>query len=143
MSESQGMHGLGQLLRIKDGELEKLGRDLAHKRAVQARYQAAIARTDGLVQAAAPQGRVNPALLINGANYKQVVLGMLAMQRQDLALHEADMAVSQARLLAATQRRDALGQLHDSQLAAQRQAGERRAQRQQDEMASQAWWRAQ
>jgi flagellar biosynthesis chaperone FliJ len=69
------------------------------------------------------------------------VLDLAERHREDLARHETQLAQTQQALVGATLRHRALDQVHDRQQQRVGQAQAQQAQKQQDELATQVWWR--
>lgn len=132
---------LATLVELREREVERLTSDVAQKERVRQRYLGNLERMQRLCPASAEHGSAPVALSVNRANYKASVLCAIEQHRQDLTLHEADLAVSQRALLAASRRRELLGQVLARRLRALAAEQVRREQKGQDELASQAWGR--
>lgn len=145
MKQPQHIRSLGMLATLREQEVERLNADMAGKQALRQRYQNNLARMHELADSCGPAhaGSHSPLQVMNRADYKLAVLHMADRHRQDLALHEADMAVAQTALRTATLRHEVIEQVRDKQLGALRQAQQRREQKQQDDLACQVWLRAQ
>ncbi|GAB3185518.1 flagellar FliJ family protein [Hydrogenophaga aquatica] len=143
MKTPQQLHALGHVVSQRAREQERLGVELARQQAVRERYRTNLERLERLCEQSGPSGAQPMALSMNCANYKQAVIGLAQNHREQLGQHEAEMAATQRALVAATQRHEALDQLlrrrHQSWAADQAV----RAQKQQDEQASQVWLRGQ
>jgi len=132
---------LERLVDVRGRELDRLQAQLAQKEAVRARYRGNLARMASLCAESGASGALPPALSANCADFKQAVLQMAATHRQDLQLHEADLAVTERALKAAAARQDALGDVLARQrrlVSAARARGERKRE---DELGSQVWQR--
>jgi hypothetical protein len=79
---------------------------------------------------------------MNAALYKQAVLRMADSHRTDLALHEADMAVTQGALTQALGKREVIGQVLAGHLRRLVESEQRSDRKREDELASQWWLRA-
>lgn len=132
---------LDTLVDLREREVDRLSVEMAEKQALQKRFRANLARLQGLCSDAAPLGAQTMALAINRAGYKQDLLRLVDQHRQDLALHESGMAVTQRALVAAAQRCEVLGQVRAGQQRRRQAELGRRDQKQQDELATQVWWR--
>jgi flagellar export protein FliJ len=134
------VRNLTTLVDLRQREVDRLVADMAQKEAVRQRYRSNLDRLAGLCAGESAQG-TSPSLSLNRAAYKQSVLEMIDQHRTELTLHEADMAVAQCALTAASHKRESLGQVlvRKERDAAAEQA--QRDQKQQDELASQVWWR--
>jgi flagellar export protein FliJ len=139
MKRTDTIHSLGTLVRVKSSEVERLQADLARQQATRARYQANLDKLSALAAGSGPSGALPPALALNCGQYKQAVLAMADAHRTDLALHEANMAVSQRSLNAAWTRRELLGKVLEQQQAAVDREQERAARKREDEIATQSW----
>nr|WP_294865063.1 flagellar export protein FliJ [uncultured Pseudogulbenkiania sp.] len=142
MKQQEALHRLQLMVRLRDNDVERLEAELVAKRRLQERYRRNIERMGELCgQSGASAASASPTLALNCAGYKGALLQLMASQQQDLNLAEADAAVSQRALMAATLRREAMVQVRDD--AAERLAGERarREQKHSDDFAGQAWWR--
>jgi len=141
MSRSDMISSLGTLVDLREREVDRLTSDMASKETVRQRYRHSIERLRGLCVGESAPASLPMALSLNLAGYKQSVLQMVEQHREDLTLHEADMAVTQQALTAASQRREVLGQvLQREQRTVLAERGVRE-QKRQDELASQVWWR--
>jgi flagellar export protein FliJ len=135
------IHSLSRLVDVREREVDRLQSELAAKEAVRVRYQGNLERMAALCAESGPSGALPAALRVNCANFKQQVLQMADVHRQDLALHEADMAVSQRALAAAAVKNEVLGEV----LARQRRQVQRAEacveRKREDDLASQVWIR--
>lgn len=137
------IRNLTTLVALRNTELERLQTEMAEKANVRERYQKNLERLTGLYVNSGASGSLHPALAGNCGDYKQAVMVMADSHRLDLHLHEADMAVAQKALTAAWAKREVLGKVLDKEqrvLLKEQHAKERK---QHDELATQAWWRAQ
>jgi flagellar export protein FliJ len=135
---------LSTLVDLRGREVDRLAATMAEKQAVRDRYQKNLDRLERLCAGSSGDtrpGALSPMLSMNHAGYKQTVLAMVDTHRQDLALHEADMVVTQRALNTASLKREVLGQVLDEQSARIRQARDRQEQKRTDDMATQAWAR--
>ena len=132
---------LERLVDVRERELDQLQAQLAQKEAVRARYRGNLARMASLCADSGASGALPAAHSTNCADFKQAVLQMAATHRQDLQLHEADLAVTERALKAAAARQDVLGDVLARQrrlVLAARARGERKRE---DELAAQVWQR--
>ncbi|AKJ30366.1 flagellar export protein FliJ [Caldimonas brevitalea] len=137
------VHSLNRLIELREREVERLNVEVANKRAVGDRYRRSLERMTALCEGSGASAALPPALSLNCGNYKQAMLGMVDLHRQDLALHEADMAVSQRALDAAARKQEVFQQLLARRQAQLLREHESREQKRQDELATQVWWRGQ
>ena len=135
------IHSLSRLVDVREREIDRMQAELAAKEAVRAPYQGNLERMAGLCAGSGQTGALPAALSVNCANFKQHVLQMAAAHRQDLALHEADMAVAQRELAAAAVKNRVLGEV----LARQRQQVQRAKahveRKREDDLGVQVWSR--
>jgi flagellar export protein FliJ len=143
MTRQHLVKSLGTLVDLRGREVDRLSAEMAEKAAVRARFHANLARMQGLCAGGVVQGGQPMALAMNRAGYKQALLHMVAEHQQDLALHEADMAVTQRALTAAAQKREVLGQVLTQQREQVQMEHGKREQKHQDDLAAQVWWRGQ
>jgi flagellar export protein FliJ len=136
---------LSTLVDLRGREVDRLAATMAEKQALRDRFQKNLDRLEGLCaggSGATRPGALMPlALSMNHAGYKQTVMAMADTHRQDLALHDADMAVTRRALDAAAIRREVLGQVLGEQTARLQVARDRQDQKRLDDMATQVWAR--
>lgn len=143
MTATKSMQSLSRLVALREQEVDRLTADVAAKQALRERYLGNLERLERLCESTGASGALPPVLSMNCAAYKQAVMQLAASHRQDLALHEADMAVAQQALLAASRRHEVLDQVLVRQQDRRRQAQQTQEQKRQDELATQVWWRGQ
>lgn len=147
MSMPKPLRSLSRLVELKELDVSRLSAELVSKRVVRDRYRGNLERLERLCEGAGPSAAassaMSPALSLNCAAYKQAVMRMTHEHRQDLALHEADMAVTQQTLAAAARRHEVLGQVLEHRRLSLFDEQRAREQKRQDEMAAQAWRRGQ
>lgn len=141
MTSTRIVTNLGTLMDLRGREVDRHAADMAQKEAVRERFVANLDRLGQLCAGESAQGSLPIALSVNRGEYKQAVLRMMDQHREDMALHEADMAVTRRALVAASHKREVLGQVLSRRKDELRMAQERREQKRQDELASQVWWR--
>lgn len=144
MTPSKPMQSLRRLVDLREREVDRLAADMAAKTRVRERYRSNLDRLDQLCRSAGASGaaaQLAPALSLNCGIYKQSVMQLAEEHRQDLALHEADMAVAQGVLAEAARRHAVLGQVLERQQNELRQAQVAFEQKRQDELATQVWFR--
>lgn len=141
MSNQHLQRSLGRLISLRERELDRHQAQLASKQQLRERYAGTVERLEQLSDQIGPTGASLPSLASNSADYKQAVLQWAEQQRQDLALHEADMAAQRQAMLVVARKQEALGQLLGRvQARAQSEQG-RREQKSQDDLAGQVWSR--
>lgn len=141
MNTPQQVHSLGRLVDLREREVDRLTAELAAKQVVRQRYLGNLERLEQLRDGSGPSGALPLALSMNCAAYKQTVMQLVAAHRDDLAVHEADMALSQQALNAAACRHEVLNQVHEKRLRHLQQAQDLSEQKRQDELATQVWLR--
>jgi flagellar export protein FliJ len=132
---------LARLVDVREREVDRLQSELAAKEAVRVRFQGNLERMANLCTDSGASGALPAALRANCANFKQAVLQMAETHRQDLALHEADMAVTQRALKAAAVKQEVLGDVLARQQRLVVQARTRVERKREDELAAQVWIR--
>lgn len=142
MNARRNLHSLGRLIELREREVERLTAEVAAKQALRERYLGNLRRLEQLCAGTGASGAPSPALALNCAAYKQSVMQLADAHRGDLALHEADMALSSRALAEAARRREVLAQVHDGQQRALLRLQEAGEQKRQDEIAAQVWLRS-
>lgn len=141
---SQNMkQSLVQLMALRERELEQHQAQLAAKQQLRERYAATVQRLEQLNSQIGPTGAAVPTLAANSAVYKQAVMQWAEQQRQDLALHEADMAVQRQAMLAVARQQEAYAQLLARVEQRAKSEQMRREQKFTDDVAGQVWQRGQ
>ena len=138
-SKQNTIASLGTLVQLRSIAVDRLQADMATQEATRVRYQNNLARLDALTHGSGPTGALPPALALNCGAYKQNVMAMAELHRTDLALHEANMAVSQRNLAEAWTRRELLGKVLDQQQGALAREQERVLRKREDDIATQSW----
>ncbi|GHD63347.1 MULTISPECIES: flagellar export protein FliJ [Jeongeupia] len=141
MTQARTVLSLARLVALRDVEVDRLTADVAQKEALRQRYHHNLDRMAQLCADSAATGSLPPSLSLNCGNYKQAVFDMMAAHQRDLALHEADMAVTQRALQAASLKRETLDRVREQHSAVLQVEQDRREQKRQDELATQAWYR--
>jgi flagellar export protein FliJ len=141
MTEQDKLRSLGRLVELRGRELDRLTADMAGKQAMRARYRSNIERIEHLARDSGASGSLPLAQSVNCADYKQAMLQIVNAHRQDLGLHEADMAVAQQVLIVAARRKEVLGQVLEQRHQDAARAQTVQQQKRDDELASQMWWR--
>lgn len=133
------------LVDLRESEKKQLLVELAGQNALVERYRNSLARLEALgasVGASAAQPAANLSLLsLNRGDYKQVVMGLAAGQRDELGIREAELKRVERELLSATHKHEALNLVLGQQQQRARQQEQRQEQKGQDEMATQSWLR--
>lgn len=164
MSGERQLKQLGQLVDLREREVDRLSADMADKQAVRQRFLGNLARLEQLCNSSGPSGAqenaqnndqsngasrndhtatLSPALSLNCGGYKQAVMKLADSHRVDLSLHESAMANTQRLMVAAVRRHEALDQVLERQRAGMRRFQNVREQKRQDDVASQMWLRGQ
>ncbi len=141
MSKRSTIDSLDTLVTLRSRDVDRLQADLSGKAGVRDRYRANLERLAGLCAGSGASGALPLALSINCANYKQAVMQIADAHRNDLDLHEADMAVTQQALNSAWRKREVLGQVLEQKRNDLSNEQQKHDRKQQDELAIQAWHR--
>jgi flagellar export protein FliJ len=130
---------LGTLVDLRGRELEKRQAELAVRQSVCARVETNIERLGQLMQGISTAGAMSADLAMNAFAYKQSLLELADGQRRELALKRSDVSQAQAAVNAAVRQQEVLDQLLIQARATALLAQKRRAQKQQDDLATQVW----
>jgi flagellar export protein FliJ len=149
MKRQSTIRSLGTLVQLKSTHVDRLQSDLSSQQATRARYQNNLDRLTALTEGSGASGNarngssarpaLSLALALNCGAYKQGVMALADSHRVDLSLHDANMAVSQARLKEAWVRRELLGKVLVREQDAQASDKQRAIRKGEDELATQAW----
>lgn len=143
MSDPHTIRNLTTLVRLRSDEVEKLQSDLASQTLVRERYKQNLQRLTSLYTESGASGALPLAMSINCGNYKQAVMQMADNHRNDLTLHEKNMAVSQQALHSAWARREVLDQVLTQKQKDAAGTQNRLEAKRSDELATQLWLRGQ
>lgn len=141
MTPPKPLRSLSRLADLREREVDRLAADVAAKTRTRERYRANLERLDQLCRGAGASGVLPPVLSLNCAAYKQSVMQLAEEHRQDLSLHEADMAVTQRALVEASRRHEVLDQVLERRREQVRRAETIIEQKRQDDLAAQVWFR--
>jgi flagellar biosynthesis chaperone FliJ len=140
MNARQPLENLTRLAQLRQLEVDRHLVDVTSKEGLRERYQRNLDRLEALFQRSSGNYR-SPSLALNQANYKQIVMQLSSLHREELALHEADIAASRRALAEISRQHEAIQQL----LTRERQNIKRtetvQEQKLQDDMASKVWLR--
>ena len=139
MKREDTIASLGTLVELRTLAVDRLQADLASQEATRTRYQNNLARLDALATGSGATGSLPPALALNCGAYKQNVMAMADLHRTDLALHEANMAVSQRKLADAWTKRELLGKVLEQEQVLHAREQERVVRKREDDIATQSW----
>lgn len=139
MKRTHTIASLGTLVELRSLDVDRLQADLASQEATRTRYQNNLARLDALAEGSGATGALPLALALNCGAYKQNVMAMADLHRTDLALHEANMAVSQRKLADAWTRRELLGKVLEQEQVLHAREQERVVRKREDDIATQSW----
>lgn len=139
MKREDTIASLGTLVELRTLAVDRLQADLASQEATRTRYQNNLARLDALATGSGATGSLPPALALNCGAYKQNVMAMADLHRTDLALHEANMAVSQRKLADAWTKRELLGKVLEQQQVLHAREQDRIVRKREDDIATQSW----
>ncbi|MGE5451511.1 MAG: flagellar FliJ family protein [Acidobacteriota bacterium] len=141
MKQVRAIKNLSTLVAMREREVDHLTADMAAKQVVRQRFVANLERMANLCEGGVAQGHTSPLQALNQGHFKAAILHMADLHRQDLALHDADMAVSQQALQHAAQRREVLGQILSKKQDHLSKEQASREQKGQDDLATQVWLR--
>lgn len=141
MTISKPTRSLERLVDLREREVDRLTADMAAKTALRERYRNNVERLESLYRSVGATGAWSPALSLNCAQYKQSVMQLADAHREDLTLHEADMAVAQQMLMAAARKHEALSHVLEQRQNQVRHTQTVHEQKRQDEVATQTWFR--
>lgn len=154
MNPSAPTEQLRRLIELRQREIDRRSAELADKLRLRERYQRNLAQLEALGSLCTlgpAAGAQRPAslkpvtglagLALNSAQYKQSMQQMADTHRQDLALHDADLAVTRHALAEVAREREALQQLLSRQRQREQQQQTMREQKGQDDLAAQVWLR--
>ncbi len=139
MKREDTIASLGTLVELRSLDVDRLQADLTSQEATRTRYQNNLARLDALTTGSGATGALPLALALNCGAYKQNVMAMADLHRTDLALHEANMAVSQRKLTDAWTKRELLGKVLEQQEGALAREQDRALRKREDDIATQSW----
>ncbi|GAB7539396.1 hypothetical protein [Burkholderia sp. 3C] len=143
MSTGRTVASLARLVALRDREVERLRRELADQEALRERYRRNLASMEHLLADAAASGHAglgaaHAALALNGANYRMQLITMVHAHADDLMRHEATLDAHRAALTGALLKHRRLTHVLAAKRAALRDDAQRKQQKQQDQLATQA-----
>lgn len=154
MNSSAPTDSLSRLIELRQREIDRRSAELADKLRLRERYQRNLAQLEALgslctlgpahsAELKAPRQLAGAmaGLALNNAHYKQSMQQLAATHRQDLALHEADLAVTRHALAEVAREREALQHLLTRQQQREQHVRSVREQKGQDDLAAQVWLR--
>jgi flagellar export protein FliJ len=141
MNAERTIVSLSRLVELRARERDRLGVELADKEALRARYRRNLQRMDELMTGLGQSGTTNLALSVNCGDVKASLLDTIHAHRNDLGRHEAEIEATRRALASASLRHEALERSLLRKRHALAVAGEKRDQKRQDQLASQAWHR--
>ena len=134
---------LSTLVDLREREVDRLSADVASQQALRERYQRNLERMDRLCADTAALPTASPLQALNNGAYRIALMGVAEQHRQQLALHDADMAASRQALHDASRRHEVLSQVLQRQHSALQRTEASRDQKRQDDLAAQVWIRGQ
>lgn len=141
MTSANTLGNLARLVELRQREVDRRLTEIANKQGLRERYQRNLNQLEILWRGAAPTSQLTPSCALNHAHYKQSMLQLASTHRDDLALHDADLAVARQALAQASRQREVMEQLLNRERQNQRRVQDLREQKRQDEMASLVWQR--
>lgn len=139
MKRENTIASLGTLVELRSIDVDRLQADLASQEATRTRYRNNLARLDALATGSGATGALPLVQALNCGAYKQNVMAMADLHRTDLALHEANMAVSQRKLADAWTKRELLGKVLEQQQVLLNGEQQRALRKREDDIATQSW----
>ncbi|MCH8179148.1 MAG: flagellar export protein FliJ [Proteobacteria bacterium] len=143
MSPAAKVQQLSTLVDLREREVDRLSADVASQQALRERYQRNLERMDQLCASTAALPVLSPLQAMNNGAYRLSLLAVADQHRQQLAVHDADMAASRQALHDAARRHEVLSQVLQRQHSALQRAEASRDQKRQDDLAAQVWRRGQ
>ncbi len=137
-SSTSTQRQLGRLLELQQLQLDRQQAQLVAQQQLCQRVQGTVQRLEALSAHASLAGSQLPGLAQNSAVYKQAMLAWADQQRQELARRQADLAQAQTEAMASARRQASLQQLLSLADARALVEAQRREQKRDDEVASQA-----
>lgn len=141
MKPEQTIASLTRLAELRQREVERQQAAVADKQRVRERYQRNLDRLDALYRNVGASGSSLAVSALNSGNYKHSVMQLAHAHRNDLALHDADLAVSRQALASASRQHESVNQLLARQRQDLQRAQDLQEQKRQDEMAALVWHR--
>ena len=142
MNIERSVNSLSRLVELRARDVDRLTGDLATQQALRMRFQNNLERMEDLFSTAGASHAACPVLSSNCAHYKTSLVDLIATHRQDLVRHDAAIEASRQALTQAALKHEGL----DRVLQRKRQVLDHqrlaREQKQQDQLATQAWSRA-
>ncbi|WAC75538.1 hypothetical protein OU995_12900 [Roseateles sp. SL47] len=129
---------LGRLLELQQLQLDRQQAELVAQQQLCQRVQGTVQRLEALGAHASLAGTQLPGLAQNSAVYKQAMLAWADQQRQELVRRQAELAQAQAQALESARRQASLKQLLSLADARALVDAQRREQKRDDEVATQA-----
>ncbi|QAU24298.1 flagellar export protein FliJ [Dyella sp. M7H15-1] len=142
MNTERTVNSLSRLVELRERDVDRLTSELASQQAVRVRYVNNLERMEHLLATAAASDMGCPVLSSNSAHYKASLIDLISHHRRDLACHDADIEVSRQALITAALKHRSLGHVLQNKRHALHQQQHTREQKQQDQLATQAWSRA-
>lgn len=141
MTNRHTLNNLARLVTLRQSDVDRKQAEMASQQNVRDRYQRNLDQLDAMSRNTTTRNVCSPSLALNDANYKQTVMRLANSHREDLALHDANMVVARQVLSEAARRREVLAQLLVRERQTLHRAQSLREQKDQDEMATKAWYR--
>jgi flagellar export protein FliJ len=141
MNKPQSLQTLGRVVSLRAREQERISLELARQQAQLERYRRNVQRLENLCEQSGASGAMPIALSANCADYKQAVMDLAHAQREEAGRHETELATTRQALHAAMRRHGAVDQALQRRLQGWTSEQAVRAQKTQDELATQVWWR--
>ncbi|GAB2592584.1 flagellar FliJ family protein [Dyella jejuensis] len=141
MSMQRTVDSLARLVQLRAHDVDRLTGELANRQALRMRYQDNLERMEHLLDTTAAGDSGCPALASNSAHYKSSLCDLIAAHRQDLARHDATIEASRQALTQAALKHECLERALQGKRQVLERQRHRHEQKQQDQLAVQAWCR--
>jgi flagellar export protein FliJ len=140
MSTDKTFTGLTHLLNLRGREKDKLQTEVAAKQMLEERFEQNIHKLEALCSGAKVAGG-GAIHAMNATGYKAAMKQLSHEQQQDLALHRKDMQLTQAALVEAARKREAIDKILAQKKTALAKARVHSEQKMSDELAAMVWSR--
>lgn len=142
MSIERSVASMTRLITLRARDVERLTVELASQQAMRERYVRNLERMEDLLASIDIHGNTHAALSLNGAQYKGALIDLIATHRNDLVRHDAGMRHGRQALASAACKHAGLDHVLQDKRQLLSQAHRQREQKQQDQLAVQAWSRS-
>ena len=141
MSGPQSFAAMQFLVERRGREQDRIAADLARQQGEQQRFIKNLTRLDHLCEKAGVSGSLPIGLATNCGDFKQFVMGMAQSHRNELSVHEQEMATTRQALVQAVQQREAMAQVLGNRQRQWEAEKAGKARKQSDDIALNVWRR--